>query len=52
MEPSIEDCDEQPETAECVECGGVGHSMGFLGSIEWFRCRNCGIDFNKENNNG
>lgn len=39
------DHDEHADTARCPECGGEGVSMGFLGFLQWFRCRACGWDF-------
>jgi ribosomal protein L37AE/L43A len=29
----------------CPFCGGVGVFMGELGSLEWWRCRACGMEF-------
>jgi ribosomal protein L37E len=29
----------------CPMCDGPGEYLGSLGSKEWFRCRNCGMDF-------
>jgi hypothetical protein len=43
-------CDEEfeePESADCPACGGPGVPLGALGNLEHFRCRNCGIDFNR-----
>lgn len=31
---------------DCGLCGGPGVPLGVLGQLSWFRCRNCGIDFN------
>jgi len=31
----------------CPLCGGEGMLLGVLGLLRWFRCRNCGMDFNK-----
>jgi uncharacterized C2H2 Zn-finger protein len=33
---------------QCPCCGGPGQFLGALGSLTWFRCRNCGIDFKRE----
>lgn len=33
----------------CPTCGGPGGFMGALGRLDWFRCINCGIDFNHDN---
>lgn len=30
----------------CPACNGTGLSMGVLGQLEWFRCQQCGIEFN------
>jgi len=41
--------EEPPEVgATCPVCGGEGVFMGNLGRKSWFRCRDCGIEFNKE----
>lgn len=32
----------------CSACGGPGFLLGVLGRLRWFRCRNCGIDFNRK----
>ena len=29
----------------CKLCGGEGEFLGQLGNSEWYRCRNCGIEF-------
>lgn len=29
----------------CPECDGPGVYMGSLGKVDWYRCRNCGADF-------
>lgn len=31
---------------DCPMCGGAGMYLGPMGLYEWFRCRNCGMDFN------
>jgi len=28
----------------CQACGGVLMPLGALGQIQWFRCRDCGLD--------
>jgi hypothetical protein len=33
------------EIVYCPACEGEGVSMGSLGRTEWFRCRDCGIEF-------
>ena len=35
---------------ECPMCGGPGGLLGSLGRLTWFRCVNCGIDFNEGGN--
>lgn len=30
------------EATTCEACHGPAHSIGFLGNLEWFECRNCG----------
>lgn len=30
----------------CPHCSGRGLLLGALGNLRWFRCRDCGIDFN------
>ena len=30
----------------CPACYGPGVSLGTLGTLNWFRCRDCGLDFN------
>lgn len=31
---------------ECPVCSGTGNAMGQLGRLCWYRCRDCGSDFN------
>ena len=33
---------------KCPACGGIGALLGSLGLLKWFRCINCGIDFNRK----
>jgi tRNA(Ile2) C34 agmatinyltransferase TiaS len=33
----------------CPMCGGEAAFMGALGILNWFRCIQCGADFNKNN---
>ena len=40
--------EEEQDYVECPLCGGIGSLMGQLGNLVWFRCLNCGIDFNVE----
>lgn len=47
---SDEDCPDNPansseEQVACPVCGGPGVELGTLGTREYFRCRNCGMDF-------
>ncbi len=43
------DAAEEPEpNPTCQMCGGPGISLGTLGRLEHFRCRNCGVDFSYE----
>jgi tRNA(Ile2) C34 agmatinyltransferase TiaS len=32
----------------CPMCNGLGHRMGALGNLMWYRCQNCGWDFHVE----
>lgn len=32
----------------CQVCGGEGHSLGVLGTLHWFTCRQCGMQFSKK----
>lgn len=43
---ALEFMDEEAMTAECPACFGTGNFLGCLGSLEYFRCRMCGIVFN------
>jgi len=49
MDQDLDESDERPEHIPCPMCAGAGCSMGFLGALEWFRCQNCGMTFNQEN---
>jgi DNA-directed RNA polymerase subunit RPC12/RpoP len=31
----------------CPYCGGQAYLLGSLGKLEWYRCQDCGIEFNK-----
>ena len=31
----------------CPVCPGQGSLLGRLGRLRWFRCRDCGMDFNR-----
>jgi len=31
----------------CPACPGSGLLLGNFGSLRWFRCRDCGIDFHR-----
>lgn len=32
----------------CPMCGGPPVYLGILGSLTWFTCRNCGMQFNRK----
>jgi len=34
------------EEEYCPICDGVGEPIGNLGSLVWYRCRQCGMYFN------
>lgn len=36
------------ETMECPECGGDLGFLGVLGNVNWYQCRNCGVEVGKE----
>jgi hypothetical protein len=36
------------EAPSCPACGGEGKELGSLGKRKWFRCRDCGIEFNEQ----
>jgi DNA-directed RNA polymerase subunit RPC12/RpoP len=36
------------EDAQCPMCSGPGNLLGKLGKRVHYRCRNCGMDFNHE----
>jgi hypothetical protein len=40
------DVDDAPECPECQR--GRGSSLGFLGGVLWFRCRQCGMEYNMQ----
>lgn len=33
--------------SHCPLCPGLGGLLGQLGQLRWFRCRACGMDFNR-----
>jgi tRNA(Ile2) C34 agmatinyltransferase TiaS len=35
-------------TPACPMCGGEGEVLGALGSLCWFRCRDCGVEYHEE----
>ena len=37
-----------PEAVECPVCGSEAFLLGYLGRLQWFRCRYCGMEFNQE----
>jgi tRNA(Ile2) C34 agmatinyltransferase TiaS len=42
------DMERDDDVARCTECDGEGRSMGFLGMLQWFRCRACGMEFSAQ----
>jgi tRNA(Ile2) C34 agmatinyltransferase TiaS len=36
-----------PQSPTCPVCPGRGTPLGQLGRLRWYRCRDCGIDFNR-----
>ena len=40
----------EPDPTDCPICNGPGRELGRLGILRWFRCRDCGMDYNKEFN--
>lgn len=34
------------EEMPCPACGGIGLIMGYLCNLAWYRCQNCGMQFN------
>lgn len=38
--------DDEFDQPECPACGGPGVPLGGLGKLMWYRCRDCGLDFN------
>ena len=38
--------DELENYVDCPVCGGIGGLLGALGNLTWYRCLNCGIEFN------
>lgn len=46
----IEDPEAEVVEAEslCPTCDGPAMKMGSLGRLTWFRCRNCGTEFNQK----
>ena len=43
--------EEGQDYVECPLCEGIGGLMGQLGNLVWYRCLNCGIEFNIERTN-
>lgn len=43
---------EQDENPSCPVCSGPGVLLGGLGRREYFRCRDCGMDFGHEKESG
>lgn len=42
------DTDSWGEPTPCPICAGEGIALGQLGKLLWFRCRACGMDFNRK----
>ena len=40
----------EEDQVDCPMCGGPGNLLGEMGRLIHYRCRNCGMDFNKPNN--
>ena len=36
---------------ECAQCWVLAHLLGYLGEWAWFRCRQCGWEFNVKEGN-
>ncbi len=36
-----------PQSPACPVCPGRGVRLGQLGRLRWYRCRDCGIAFNR-----
>lgn len=36
---------EHMDAESCPICDGYGYSMGTLGSVTWYRCESCGMEF-------
>ena len=36
-----------PTETQCPTCGGPAHEIGKLGSLTYYKCRNCGAEFSK-----
>ena len=39
------------EGPPCPACGGEGECLGTLGTVDWYRCRDCGLDFGRQASN-
>ena len=47
VEPDSPSGEDTPACPVCSwDCGN--HSLGILGSLRWWRCRGCGIDFHDD----
>jgi hypothetical protein len=45
----VEEEEEEEDAGPCCPvCLGLGVPMGALGRLEWFRCRHCGYEFNRD----
>ena len=46
-EAAAEEEDENVFEAQCPMCLGPGYLLGGMEPLRWYRCRNCGMDFNQ-----
>lgn len=49
IESTLQDYETPTETdyeINCSICNGIGVYLGTLGRFRWYRCRDCGIEFN------
>ena len=37
------------EPEPCPACNSDGFPLGTLGRLTWYRCRHCGMEFNRQN---
>jgi hypothetical protein len=46
LDDYLEDNEEEYSIEECPICGGDCYILGNLGNLSWYRCRDCGMEFN------